>query len=58
MMMKKLEIVKQQALALDIKITVINYDVNRYSVTIGTHLFTKFESALSALTTQYLKNNK
>ena len=58
MNIKKLETIKIQANAFNIDIVVINYDVNRYSVTIGKHLYTDFNRALSAITTQYLKSKR
>lgn len=55
MNIQELETIKQQAEALSITISISNYDVNRYSVTIGTHVYTDLHKALSALTTVFLK---
>ena len=58
MKLKELETIKNQSTALDVEITIVNYDVNRYSVTVGGHVYTDMHRALSALTTVFLKNNK
>lgn len=52
---KKLETLKTQAAALSVTITVNHYDVNRYSITVGNHVHTSFNQALSAITTKWLK---
>jgi len=54
---QNLELIKQQAEALDVPIIIVNYDVNRYSITIGAHSYTDLHKALSALTTVFLKGN-
>ena len=58
MNLKKLETLKLQAISLDVNIIIVNYDVNRYSVSVGNHSFTDFNRALSAVTTVFLKSNK
>ena len=59
MKIEDLELIKQQAEALNIVLAgIINYDVNRFSVTIGSHVYTDLHKALSALTTVYLKTSK
>ena len=54
----EIEALQVQATALDITITVTHYDINRFSVTISNRVYTNLTSAMSALTTVYLKNNK
>ena len=53
---KKLETLKTQAEALSVTITINHYDVNRYSVTVGNHVYTNFNQALAAITTKWLKH--
>ena len=55
---KTLEVVQAQALAMDVKIKVNHYDHNRYSITVKKRVYTKASSALSAITTQFLKSRK
>ena len=55
MKLKQLEVIKLQATAMNVAITIVNYDVNRYSVSIGKHVYTSFNNTLSAITTQFLK---
>jgi len=54
----ELETVKNQAEALEIDIVVTHYDHNRFSVGIGSHVYTDLHRALSALTTIFLKRSK
>jgi len=54
----ELETIKVQAEALEIDIVVTHYDVNRFSVTICSHVYTDLHRALSALSTIFLKRNK
>lgn len=57
MNIQELELIKQQAEALSVTLTnITNYDVNRFSITIASHVYTDLHKALSALTTVYLKN--
>jgi hypothetical protein len=58
MKLKEVETIKNQSEALGVSITVVPYDVQRYSITIGKHVYTNFNKALSALTTVYLKGKK
>lgn len=55
---KTLEIVQTQALAMGVKIKINHYDHNRYSVTVKKRVYTNASSALSAITTQFLKPKK
>ena len=58
MKIEELEIIKTQAEALNVEISIINYDVNRFSVQVGKHSYSILQSALSAVTTIYLRKNK
>ena len=58
--MTKNNIEQLQILAtqLDAQIKITNYDVNRFSVAIGTYSYTNFNKALSAIGTVYMKGKK
>lgn len=58
MLQYEVELVQQQAEALGIRVTVTHYGVNRFSVGIGSYVYSDLHKALSALTTVYLKGKK
>jgi len=58
MKLKEVETIKNQSEALKIDIVVTHYDYNRFSVTIGKHVYTDLHRALSALSTVFLKRSK
>ena len=58
MLRTEVELVQTQAQAMDVRVVVQHYDVNRYSITIGSYVYTDCHKAISALTTLWLKQNK
>ena len=58
MKLKQVEIIKTQAESLGVEIETILVEKNSYVVHIGKHSYYKMNSALNALTTMFLRQNK